>query len=174
MSDERPRSEFTDVDRAENPSDYLRMLDAQRAMPFIRQYKLRVRTLLDLQPGLHVLDAGTGTGEDAQEMAKLVDPGGVVVGLDMSRIMIEEAKRRVAVDFCIGIGDANGALFSCHDVVFYQWAQSRLRQRKAWLDTNENGVVNWTGADLSFRIDKLACIAYHCSYDRTKCSFWRK
>jgi SAM-dependent methyltransferase len=42
-----------------------------------------------------VLDAGTGTGEDAQEMAKLVAPGGQVVGLDFSQIMIDEAERRV-------------------------------------------------------------------------------
>jgi ubiquinone/menaquinone biosynthesis C-methylase UbiE len=95
MSDQRPRSEFTDVDHAQNPADYLHMLDAQRAMPFIQQYKQHVRVLLDLYPGLQVLDAGTGTGEDAQEMAKLVTPGGQVVGLDFSQIMIDEAKRRM-------------------------------------------------------------------------------
>lgn len=95
MSDQRPHSEFTDVDHAQNPADYLHMLDAQRTMPFIQQYKQRVRALLDLHSGLHVLDAGTGTGEDAQEMAKLVAPGGHVVGLDMSQIMIDEANRRV-------------------------------------------------------------------------------
>jgi ubiquinone/menaquinone biosynthesis C-methylase UbiE len=95
MSDQRPRSEFTDVDHAQNPTDYLHMLDAQRAIPFIQQYKQRVRGLLDLHPGLQVLDAGTGTGEDAQEMAKLVAPDGQIVGLDFSQIMIDEAKRRV-------------------------------------------------------------------------------
>lgn len=94
MGDQRPRSEFTDVDHAQNPADYVHMLDAQRSMPFIVQYKQRVRALLDLHPGLRVLDAGTGTGEDAQEVAKLVAPGGQVVGLDLSQIMIEEAKRR--------------------------------------------------------------------------------
>ena len=95
MSDQRPRSEFTDVDHAQSPADYVHMLDAQRSMPFIQQYKQRVRALLDLYPGQQVLDAGTGTGEDAQEMAELVAPGGGVVGLDLSQIMIEEAKRRV-------------------------------------------------------------------------------
>lgn len=95
MSDQRPHSEFTDVDHAQNPADYLHILDAQRSMPFIQRYKQYVRELLNLHPGLHVLDAGTGTGEDAQEIAKLVTPGGQVVGLDMSQIMIDEAKRRV-------------------------------------------------------------------------------
>ena len=92
MSDQRPRSEFTDVDQAKIPSDYVHMLDAQRSMPFIQQYKQRVRALLDLHPGLHVLDTGTGTGEDAQEMAKLVASNGQIVGLDLSQIMIDEAK----------------------------------------------------------------------------------
>ena len=95
MTDQRLRSEFTDVDHAQSPADYVHMLDAQRSIPFIQQYKQRVRTLLDLHPGQQVLDAGTGTGEDAQEMAKLVAPGGLVVGLDVSQIMIDEAKRRV-------------------------------------------------------------------------------
>lgn len=95
MSNQRPRSEFTDVDHAQSPSDYVHMLDVQRSMLFIQQYKQRVRALLDLHPGLQVLDAGTGTGEDAQEVAKLVAPGGQVVGLDVSQIMIDEARRRV-------------------------------------------------------------------------------
>ena len=60
-----------------------------------QQYKQRVRALLDLHPDQQVLDAGTGTGEDAQEMAKLVAPGGQVVGLDLSQIMIDEAKFRI-------------------------------------------------------------------------------
>lgn len=95
MSEQRPQSEFTDVDHAQKPADYVQMLDAQRSMPFMQQYKQRVRALLDLRPGLQVLEAGTGTGEDAQEAAKLVAPDGQVVGLDMSRVMIDEAKRRV-------------------------------------------------------------------------------
>ena len=95
MSDSRPHSEFTDVDSAQNPADYVQMLDAQRAVPFIREYKQRVRTLLDLHAGQRVLDAGMGTGEDAQKMARLVAPEGEVVGLDFSQIMIDEARRRV-------------------------------------------------------------------------------
>ena len=95
MSDQRPRSEFTDVDHAQNPADYVHMLDAQQSMPFIRQYKQRLRILLDLHPGQQVLDAGTGTGEDAQEVARLVAPGGQVMGLDMSQVMIDEARKRV-------------------------------------------------------------------------------
>jgi len=95
MQNQRPRSEFTDVDAAANPVGCLYMLDAQRTIPFIQQYKQRARVLLDLHAGHRVLEAGTGTGEDAQELAKQVAPGGQVVGLDSSQTMIDEARRRL-------------------------------------------------------------------------------
>ncbi len=95
MESRRPHSEFSDVDNAKIPADYVKMLDAQRFMPFNRQYKQRLRDLLELHPGLQVLDAGAGTGEDAQEVAKLVAPGGQVVGSDFSQIMTDEANRRI-------------------------------------------------------------------------------
>lgn len=84
MKQSGPRSEFSDVDNARIPSDYVKMLDAQRFMLFNQQYKQQLRVLLDLHPGLQVLDAGAGTGEDAQEVANLVAPGGQVVGSDLS------------------------------------------------------------------------------------------
>lgn len=95
MSEQYPRSEFADVDHARTPSDYVHLLDAQQSRAFVQQYKQRCRVLLDLHPGQQVLDAGAGTGEDAQEMAKLVEPFGQVMGLDVSQIMIEEARLRV-------------------------------------------------------------------------------
>lgn len=95
MSDQRPHSEFTDVDHAQSPADYIHLLDAQQSGTFVQQYKQHCRVLLDLHPGQQVLDAGAGTGEDAQAMAKLVEPFGQVVGLDVSQIMIDEARLRV-------------------------------------------------------------------------------
>jgi ubiquinone/menaquinone biosynthesis C-methylase UbiE len=59
-----------------------------------------VRYWICIPPGQWVLDAGTETGEDAQEMAKLVAPDGQVVGLDLSQITIEETKRRYLSNFC--------------------------------------------------------------------------
>jgi ubiquinone/menaquinone biosynthesis C-methylase UbiE len=96
LTDQRPRSEFNDVDHAEYPAEYLQMLDSQRSVPFIQQYKHHVRDLHDLRPGQKVLDAGTGTGEDARDVAALVAPGGEVIGLDFSQLMIDEALRRSA------------------------------------------------------------------------------
>ena len=95
MNDQRPRSEFTDVDRASTPDTYIQLLDVQQSMAFVQQYKQRARALLDLQRGHHVLDVGAGTGEDAQEIAKLVAPTGQVVGLDLSQILVDVALQRI-------------------------------------------------------------------------------
>jgi SAM-dependent methyltransferase len=43
-----------------------------------------------------VLDVGCGAGGDAVAIAALVAPGGRVVGVDTSRTMVEEARRRAA------------------------------------------------------------------------------
>ncbi len=94
MSQQRPVSEFADVDRANAPEGYIQLLDAQQSIAFIQEYKRRVRALLDLHPGQQVLDAGAGTGEDAQEMARRVEPTGQITGLDLSQIMVDEARRR--------------------------------------------------------------------------------
>lgn len=50
--------------------------------------------LLDLGAGLVVLDLGSGLGEDAIAMGRLVAPEGWVVGVDFSRSMIEQARER--------------------------------------------------------------------------------
>ena len=55
MDSQRPRSEFTDVDQAQRPVDYIRMLDAQQFIPFSQQYKQHVRTLLDLREPVRIV-----------------------------------------------------------------------------------------------------------------------
>ncbi len=94
MNDQRSRSEFTDVDHASKPEHYVQLLDVQQNMAFVQMCKWRARALLDLHPGLRVLDVGIGTGEDAREMAKRVAPTGEVVGLDLSQIMVDIARQR--------------------------------------------------------------------------------
>lgn len=94
MSAQLPKSGFTDVDKTDTPTEYIELLDAQQRMAFVQLYKQRARALLDLQPGLHVLDAGAGTGEDAQAFAALVGATGKVVGLDLSQAMVEIALQR--------------------------------------------------------------------------------
>src|SRR5260221_11238442 len=94
MSDQRPSSEFADVDQANVSESYVQLLDVQRSIPFVQMYKQRARNMLDLQPGQQVLDVGAGTGEDALEMARLVAPTGQVVGMDFSQTMGNVAQQR--------------------------------------------------------------------------------
>src|SRR5206468_1542274 len=52
--------------------------------------------------GQRVLDLGTGTGAVAERAARLVRPGGEVLGVDISPAMLAQARRRLAA---VGLGD---------------------------------------------------------------------
>lgn len=94
MTQQPPKAEFTNVDAAAHPEYLVQCLDDQRAARFNQMYKQHTFTLLDIQPGHSVLDAGCGTGQDALEMAWLVGATGHVVGIDFSQTMIDEANKR--------------------------------------------------------------------------------
>ena len=94
MSQQPPKGEFSDVDRAGDPRYYVACLDAQHAMGFFQAYKQRTFALLGIRPSSRILDVGCGTGDDTIAMAQLVGPDGEAVGLDSSQTMIEEAERR--------------------------------------------------------------------------------
>lgn len=97
MSDQRPRSEFTDVDQANAPESYVHCMDFQHSTAFVQMYKQHARMLLNIQTGQQILDAGCGTGQDTQEIAKLVGPIGHVTGLDFSQTMLDVALLRGVV-----------------------------------------------------------------------------
>ena len=50
---------------------------------------------LNLAPGMHVLDAGCGTGEALSWLHELVGPNGTVVGVDLSAAHLEAAGRHL-------------------------------------------------------------------------------
>lgn len=54
-------------------------------------------TFASLAPGERVLDVACGTGLAAIPAARLVAPGGIVVGVDLSGRMVETARRRADV-----------------------------------------------------------------------------
>lgn len=56
--------------------------------------KARAFELLDLSPGLRLLNVGAGTGKDHARFARTVQPGGMAVALDLSRVMIQLVARR--------------------------------------------------------------------------------
>ncbi len=95
MSQQAPRAGFTDVDREADPRFYVRCLDAQHASAFKQRYKRRTFDLLDLRPGQRVLDVGCGTGVLLPAFARLVSPGGHVVGIDYAEPLLRQARDRV-------------------------------------------------------------------------------
>jgi ubiquinone/menaquinone biosynthesis C-methylase UbiE len=94
MSDEYLSTGFTDVDGAKNRDAYTACLALLDSLPYFREYKLKSYELLDLGPGMTVLDAGSGLGDDAFRIAPRVMPGGRVVGIDSSTAMTGAAISR--------------------------------------------------------------------------------
>ncbi len=71
-------------------------MDDARALPGVRIAKSLAVQALDLRPGHAVADVGCGPGEDTREMARRINPGGSVTGIDTSSIMLTEARARAA------------------------------------------------------------------------------
>ncbi|MDE2571494.1 MAG: methyltransferase domain-containing protein [bacterium] len=82
---------FTDVDSGDAPAliAYLdvctRLARSRKPADYARQ---------GIAPGMAVLDAGCGTGDDVRAIAELVGPAGRVAGVDSSRAMILAARQR--------------------------------------------------------------------------------
>ena len=91
----RPRAaRFDDVDAA-GAAEQVAYLDEQAATRFWRARKAMSLELLQLRPGTTVLDVGCGTGEEVRAIAART---GRAVGVDFSRALIEEARRRSTTD----------------------------------------------------------------------------
>jgi SAM-dependent methyltransferase len=67
-----------------------RLLDME-----LRPLGREVQAALDPQPGERVLDIGCGGGETSLDLAEAVVPGGAVLGVDISRTLLDVAERRV-------------------------------------------------------------------------------
>src|SRR5205823_5688994 len=96
------------VDATAALTDRLRFLDDESAKPAMRWARERSFERLELTPGARILDVGCGTGDAARAIARLISPGGRVVGVDVEPMMIAEATRRskgadLPVEF--GVGD---------------------------------------------------------------------
>ncbi len=96
---------FGNVDAGPDPKHWIAYLDLATAQ--LSQLKSFSYGLLGLKPGAAVLDLGCGTGDDARELAALVGAEGLVIGVDASRAMVAEARKRTAesgleVEFIVG------------------------------------------------------------------------
>lgn len=83
---------FTNVDAAEKPAEMVAYLDD--ATRLAAEGKRASYLALGLQPGMHVLDVGCGTGDDVRALAEIVGPQGRAAGIDSSRTMIDQALTR--------------------------------------------------------------------------------
>lgn len=86
---------FSNVDAVGSAADFIAYLDL--ASCSFRPVKRLALSLLQLQPSQVTLDLGCGCGDDLREMATLVAPGGLAIGVDRSTSLIAEARRRHAM-----------------------------------------------------------------------------
>lgn len=91
-SDEFLAEGFKNVDATQSKKAYFDCLNFLNTLPYYQNIKKKSFDLLQLTPGVTVLDAGCGLGDDVFRMAKLVMPGGSVTGIDASQAMITQAK----------------------------------------------------------------------------------
>ena len=104
----------------------------ERFNTMLRPIGLEVLKRAQARAGEHVLDVGCGTGETTNYLARLVTPGGSVTGLDISDLMLAEARRHNQVHdvpvqfhaadaqtyaFC---DDAYDLIFSRFGVMFFE------------------------------------------------------
>ena len=97
-------AQFTGVDHSAEPDAFVRFMDIANAVPDVRALKPVLNALLRLDEGASVLDLGCGTGDDARDLRRAVGSDGRVVGVDVSKTMIDAARDRseregVAIEF---------------------------------------------------------------------------
>lgn len=98
---------FTAVDAQDDPASWIDVLDRVRGEPAYAAYKARLPVLLRPVVGARYLEVGVGAGDDAIALA--AGFGVSVVGVDASRAMVDEARRR-------GLEEAHVA--DAHDLPF--------------------------------------------------------
>jgi ubiquinone/menaquinone biosynthesis C-methylase UbiE len=106
---------FRQVDRTNDPDFFIRFMDEVQKLPAIQASKGLMLERIALAPGDAVLDVGCGPGADVFDMVELVGPTGRVVGLDASKVMIAEARRRATeldVDVTFEVGEVLALPFS--------------------------------------------------------------
>jgi len=106
---------FTDLDRAPSIAPYVAALEAFDALPQLQELKALAREHAGLKSGSSVLDVGCGFGLESFRLARLVLPGGRVVGIDKSADFIKEAEARAAqakLAITFEVGDAESLPFA--------------------------------------------------------------
>jgi phosphatidylethanolamine/phosphatidyl-N-methylethanolamine N-methyltransferase len=71
---------------------WARVYDALAVAPGVRSWRERAITALDLAPGDTVVEMGCGTGANVPALRDRIGPDGRVVGVDLTREMLERAR----------------------------------------------------------------------------------
>lgn len=113
---------FDAVDTTD-PEACAAFLDLALSLPEVQRWKQFSHDLLQIGHGDHVLDVGCGTGADAMSLARRVEPGGRVVGVDLSQALVTVAKSRAE-----GLGlSAAFEVADIHDLPFGDESFDRTR-----------------------------------------------
>lgn len=92
MQGQEHLGQFSRVDDAINPTDFVRLLDELLLQAGER--KRRTYDMMRVKPGNRVLDIGCGTGADVMALSEFTGPTGLALGVDHSHTMISEARSR--------------------------------------------------------------------------------
>lgn len=98
---------FQNVTQTGQSEFFFQFLDSADALEEVEAIRATMRERLAVTPGKRFLDIGSGLGNEALRIAELVAPGGSVVGVDKSEMLITEAQRRASqadlpVEFIVG------------------------------------------------------------------------
>jgi len=103
---------------ADSAAAYLREVHTLGGAP-VQAYKALSYRLLNLRPGMRVLDVGCGSGDDLLDLAELVGESGAAVGLDHNSGLAEEARtllgERGVRNAWVFQDDAERMQFSAHE-----------------------------------------------------------
>jgi len=103
---------FREVDHAADAQYFIQFLDEIGSLESVREGKRLMLDLLGVRSGHRLLDIGCGVGDDVSEIARLVGNSGKVIGLDSSRVMVAESRRRCeGLPAEIVVGDAENLEF---------------------------------------------------------------
>jgi SAM-dependent methyltransferase len=82
------------IDDQPAPGVFARLLELRGAQPHQERLRRAFLAFAGIRTGQRVLDVGCGTGVVTRDLARRVGPGGRVVGVDPSRALVAEARRR--------------------------------------------------------------------------------
>ncbi len=71
---------------------WARLYDRLADLPGLRSWRARTTKLLDFSPGDTVVEMGCGTGANVPHLREQVGPSGHVVGIDLTREMLNRAR----------------------------------------------------------------------------------